>query len=70
MTVIELVAARSWKAVELFGSLRLCVSHFYLRLLGVPPSIETNFIATPAASLIIEPFKYDRKFDTHVFPIA
>jgi hypothetical protein len=29
--VTEPVAARSWKAVELFGSLRLCVSHFYLR---------------------------------------
>jgi hypothetical protein len=28
---IEPVAARSWKAVELFGSLRFCVSHFYLR---------------------------------------
>ena len=31
MTVIELVAARSWKAVEFFSSLRFCVSHFYLR---------------------------------------
>ena len=31
MAVIEAVAGRLWKAVELFGSSRLCVSHFYLR---------------------------------------
>jgi hypothetical protein len=31
VTVIEPVAGRSWKEVELFGSLRICVSHFYLR---------------------------------------
>lgn len=35
MIVIESVAGRSWKAVELFGSSRLCVSHFYLRLLKI-----------------------------------
>jgi hypothetical protein len=32
VAVIEAVAGRSWKAVELLGSLRLCVSHFSLRL--------------------------------------
>ena len=31
MAVIEYVAGRSWKAVELFGSARLCVSQIYLR---------------------------------------
>ncbi len=45
MAVIEPVAGRSWKAVELFGFLRLCVSHFYLRLHGVAPSVEMVLIS-------------------------
>ena len=43
MIVIEPVAGRSWKAVELFGSLRLCVSHFYLRFSGVTFAVEAVF---------------------------
>jgi len=31
VAVIEAVAGRSWKVVELFGASRLRVSHFYLR---------------------------------------
>lgn len=30
MIVIEALAGRLWKAVEVFGSSRFCVSHFYL----------------------------------------
>jgi hypothetical protein len=33
VAVIEPLAARSWKAVEVFGTSKLCVSHFYLRFL-------------------------------------
>ena len=55
VAVIESVAARSWKAVELFGALRLCVSHFYLHSCGVPPALETNFLSTPRSIIIIKP---------------
>ena len=56
MTVIEAVAGRSWKAVELFGALRLCVSQIYLRSGRVNRVIETDFIATPRSVIILEPF--------------
>jgi len=48
VALIEPVVGRSWKAVELFGCLRLCVSHFYLRPPGANP-VSNNLVPYFAA---------------------